>query len=155
MTLSELDAIAWRYERLWGIGRLPLLVSPETAARWEAALAMLDAPAPPPGRTWDEVYQSIARGWEALAREATARGHAPLPPPVAEAELEPGKIFAIALNDEHRHALEARNKTDGRKVTVYTVAEIAKLIRAMPLVDKIKATFPGATIEAVNERSCQ
>jgi hypothetical protein len=146
MTLPELDAIAWRYEREWGIGRLPMLVSTETAAKWSAALALLDADAPPAGRTWEQVRASLARGWEALATEADARGHAPLPPPVAEAEWEPGKVFAIAHDDAHRHALDARNKADGRKVSVWTVAEVATLIRSIPIVSSIKDMFPGAQI---------
>jgi hypothetical protein len=146
MQLSELDALAWRYETTWGIGRLPQLVGAETKERFERALAMLGADHPPPGRTWEQVRASVARGWEAMAQEAAARGHAPLPPPVAEAEYEPGRLFAIALNDTHRHALDARNKAEGRKVTVWTVLEIAVLIQSVPLASTIKDMFPGAAV---------
>jgi hypothetical protein len=146
MNIPELDAIAWRYEREWGIGRLPGLVSPETAERWRAAMALLDAAAPPKGKTWDQVRASLARGWGALATEARARGHEPLPPPVAETEYEPGRLFAIALDDAHRHALDARNKNEGRKVAVWTVAEVAVIIQSIPVAATIKDLFPGAQV---------
>lgn len=147
MTPVELDAIATRHEREWGIGRLPLLVSAESAARWQAALDLLAADYPPAGRSWDDVRASLARGWAALAQEARARGHEPLPGPVAEAEWEPGRIFAVALDPAHKQALELRATADKRDhYSVWTVAELAVLIRSIPLVSTIKDMFPGADI---------
>lgn len=147
MTPAELDAIAAKHERTWGIGRLPLLVSEATATRFAAALDMLAADFPPAGQTWDAVRASIARGWAALDAEARSRGHEPLPPPVAEAEWEPGKVFAVAHDNHHRQALELRAKADGRKhYSVWTVAELAVLIRSIPIVSTIKDMFPGAEI---------
>jgi hypothetical protein len=147
MTPAELDAVAARYEREWGIGRLPLLVSPESAAKWQTALDMLAADDPPPGRSWEQVYASLARGWNAMVAEARARGHDPLPGPVAEAEWDPGKVFAIALDATHKQALELRAKHDKRRhYSVWTVVEVATLIRAIPIVTSIKDMFPGAEI---------
>ncbi len=151
MTPAELDAVATRYERQWGIGRLPLLVSPETAARWEAAMAMLGADYPPPGRTWEQLRESLARGWAALAAEATARGHEPLPGPVAEAEWDKGRILAVALDDLHKQALVLRNK--GRDhYSVWTVEDVATLIRSIPLVAEIGEEFPDASVLAPKPR---
>jgi hypothetical protein len=145
MTPADLDRIAAAHEREWGIGRLPLLVSETTAARWAAAMALLTADHPPAGQSWEAVRASLARGWAALATEARARGHAPLPGPVAEAEWEPGKVFAVALDAEHKHALELRSK--GRPhYSVWTVAELAVLVRSIPIVSSIKDLFPGAEI---------
>lgn len=147
MTPEELDAIAISYERRWGLGRLPRLVSAETATKWATALALLESDWPPAGQTWEAVRASLARGWAALEAEATARGHAPLPGPVAEAEWEKGRVFAVALDGDHKQALEVRAKQDGRQhYSVWTVAEIAKLIAAIPLVGDIKDTWPGAEI---------
>jgi len=147
MTPAELDAIAARHEREWGMGRLPLLVSPESAARWQTAQDMLAADYPPAGRTWDDLRASLARGWAALAAEARARGHEPLPAPVAEAEWEPGRVFAVALDAWHKQALELRAKADKREsYSVWTVAELAVLIRSIPLVSTIKDMFPAAEI---------
>jgi hypothetical protein len=147
MTPAELDAVAAKHEREWGIGRLPLLVSPESAAKWQTALDMLASEYPPPGATWEQVRASLARGWAAIAAEARARGHDPLPGPVAEAEWEPGKVFAIALDATHKQALELRAKHDKRRhYSVWTVAEVATLIRSIPIVTSIKDMFPGAEI---------
>jgi len=149
MTPNELNIIASRHEREWGIGRLPLLVGEAMATRWQAALDLLSFDHPPAGQAWDGVRASLARGWAALAAEATARGHEPLPGPVAEAEYAPGRIFAVALDDHHRQALELRAKADGRKpgaYSVWSVAELAVLIRSIPIVTTIKEMFPGAEI---------
>lgn len=151
MNQAELDALVWRLEMAWGIGRLPGLVSPEMAKRFAGAQKALDAfngggALPSWAATPEALRAALARGWQALATEADARGHAPLPPPVAETEYEPGRLFAIAMNDDHRHALEARNKADGRKVAVWTVAEVATIIRSIPIASSIKDLFPGAAI---------
>ena len=147
MTAEELDAIASKQERAWGIGRLPLLVSEQTAARFAGALDLLTFDFPPNGQTWETVRASIARGWAALDAEARQRGHEPLPGPVAEAEWEPGKVFAVALDNHHRQALDLRAKADGRKhYSVWTVAELAVLVRAIPIVSTIKDLFPGSEI---------
>lgn len=151
MTPAELDAVAARYERAWGIGRLPLLVSEQTAAKWQAALDMLAADFPPPGRTWEQLRESLARGWAALAAEATAREHEPLPGPVAEAEWDKGRVFAVALDDTHKQALVLRNKGRDR-YSVWTVAEIATLIRSIPLVGAIGETFPDSSVLAPKPR---
>lgn len=147
MTAEELDAIAISYERRWGLGRLPRLVSAETATKWATATALLESDWPPAGQTWEAVRASLARGWAALEAEATARGHAPLPGPVAEAEWEPGRVFAVALDPEHKQALEVAAKQDGRQnYSVWTVAELARLIASVPIVGEIKNTWPGAEI---------
>jgi hypothetical protein len=147
MTPAELDVIASGCEREWGIGRLPLLVSEQTAARFQAALDLLASDWPPAGQTWEAVRASIARGWAALDGEARKRGHEPLPGPVAEAEWEPGKVLAVALDNHHRQALDLRAKAEGRQhYSVWTVAELAVLVRSIPIVSSIKDMFPGAEI---------
>lgn len=147
MTPAELDLIANKHEREWGINRLPLIVSPDLAARFQGALDLLAADYPPAGKTWEEVRASIARGWQAMAADARARGHEPLPGAVAEAEWDKGKVFAVALDATHKQALELRAVADKRRhYSVWTVAEIATLIRAIPLVSDIKDMLPGADI---------
>jgi hypothetical protein len=66
---------------------------------------------------------------------------------VAEAEWEPGKLFAVALDNHHRQALDLRAKADGRAhYSVWTVAELAVLIRSIPIVSTIKDLVPCAEI---------
>lgn len=148
MTPAELDQIANRFEREWGIDRLPKLVSEATAQRWQAALDLLRADFPPAGQTWEAVRASIARGWAALAAEATARGHAPLPPAIHEVPLDgcPGAVAAICLDDEHAHVIALRAKAEGRTVSTWTLAECVRVIQANELVNTIKTTWPGANV---------
>ena len=148
MTPAELDEIASRYEREWGVGRLPLLVSATTAQRFQSAMDLLAADFPPAGQTWDAVRASIARGWAALAAEATARGHEPLPPAIHEIPLEgcPGAVAAICRDDAHAQALILRAKAEGRTVSTWTLAEVVRVIQANELVNAIKDRWPGATV---------
>ena len=148
MTPAELDEIASRYEREWGVGRLPLLVSAATAQRFQFAMDLLAADFPPAGQTWEAVRASIARGWAALAAEATARGHEPLPPAIHEIPLEgcPGAVAAICRDDAHAQALILRAKAEGRTVSTWTLAEVVRVIQANELVNAIKDRWPGATV---------
>lgn len=157
MTLDELDQIATRYEREWGIGRLPKLVSPETAQRWQAAMDMLAADFPPAGQTWEAVRASIARGWAALAAEAFQRGHGPLPPAIHEVPLDgaPGAVAAICLDDEHAQAIALRAKAEGRAVSTWTLAECVRVIQANELVNTIKHTWPGANVLPMRRKAAE
>ncbi len=155
MTLAELDEISARHEREWGVDRLPRLVSPETAKRWEAATALLADDFPPAGQTLEAVRASIARGWAALAQEARQRGHEPLPPACHEIPLEglPGAVAAVCLDDTHAQALILRAKAEGRTVSVWTLAEVVRVIQSSEVVNQTKHLWPGATVQAARRRT--
>ena len=155
MSPSELDQIANRFEREWGVDRLPRLVSAATAQRFQAAMDLLRSDMPPAGRSWDDVRASIARGWAALAAEAAQRGHEPLPPAIHEIPLEgcPGAVAAICRDDEHAHAVALRAKAEGRTVSTWTLAECVRVIRANELVNVIKDRFPGATVVPLRRKA--
>lgn len=155
MTPTELDEIASRYEREWGVDRLPRLVSEATAQRFQAAMDLLAADFPPAGRSWEDVRASVARGWAALAAEATQRGHAPLPPAIHEIPLEgcPGAVAAICRDDVHAQALILRAKAEGRTVSTWTLAEVVRVIQANELVNVIKDRFPGATVQPMRRQA--
>lgn len=154
MTLAELDEIAARHEREWGVDRLPRLVSPETAQRWEKAAALLADDFPPAGTSWDAVRASIARGWAALAQEARQRGHEPLPPACHEIPLEglPGAVAAICLDDTHAQAVILRAKAENRTVSVWTLAEVVRVIQGSEVVNQVKHLWPGAEVQKVRHR---
>lgn len=148
MLTSELDAVVATYERTWGIGRLPRLVSAETAARFQAAEdrhRQEHEVGCSPDRS-ATLNAMMFRAWTALAKEARDRGHEPLTPSCFEAEWAPGRIFAIAADAEHAQVLNARNRAEGREVCVWTVAEVGALIADIPLVRTVKETWPGAEV---------
>jgi hypothetical protein len=73
--IQPLDEVARQMEDVWGINRLPMLVSPETAAKFGSAKAKLDQAIIDNDAT--EVAKRAAiqiRGWRAMDAEARASG---------------------------------------------------------------------------------
>jgi hypothetical protein len=76
--LAPLDRLAADMETRWGVGRLPSLVSPETAARFASAKRKLDlAIRAKSADTAAARATVLCRGWRVLDAEARALGHAP------------------------------------------------------------------------------
>ena len=149
--LKPLDAVAADIELRWGYARLETLVSPETAAKFEAARAKLDVALH--DQDVDLVIQRagvMIRGWAALEKEAIASGHKPAPPELwyATAPDEDGKKqMQIVIAKDNSAATLAQ--TD---LPVYTVTEVARIVRAWRSqmdVHSAKAAFPGAEIVSI------
>jgi len=148
--ITPADEAAATMERKWGIDRLPLLVSPETRARFQAAHDLRNGEydlATPERR--DALDAMMARAWAALDAEATQRGAETLPPAIYEIPLEglPGAVAAVCLDDRHAQAITLRAKAEGRCVTTWTLAEVAAVIQANSVVNAIKDAWPGAKAE--------
>lgn len=146
--LKPLDAVAADIEIRWGKDRLETLVSPETAAKFEAARAKLDVAISQ--KDVDLVIKRsgvLTRGWQALEKEALARGHRAAPPEIwyATAPQEYGdEEYQIVIAKDNSAATLA--ETD---LPVYTVTEVARIIRAWKAqhhVHAAKEAFPGAEI---------
>ena len=71
MTPAELDLIVAPIERRWGIGRLPLLVAPDLAAKFDKMTGMYRD-----GGHTPQLVAGMARAWQALDAAATAAGAA-------------------------------------------------------------------------------
>jgi len=127
--LKPLDATARRLEQSFGVGRLQELVSPDTAAKFQAAKAKLDV------ALQDNDVELVIRrakvlnaGWLALEKEAIEAGHKPAPPEIwhAHAPDEDGKPaieFVIARDNSDATLAQTT-------LPVYTVEEIARIVRA-------------------------
>lgn len=147
------DAARAEAEREWGAERLPLLVDDELRAklrrqqhRWSQAYQDAWA-APILTRSHLDAVTSAAggmkRAWAALIAAATEAGHRPLRPEVWEATLSDGTVVAIVrTNDEAAHVTAS-----GREVAVYTLAEVANVIDALPAaLQMAKVVWPGARV---------
>lgn len=146
---SEADEAAAAMERKWGVDRLPLLVSPETRARFQAAHDMRNGEwefATPERR--EALDAMMVRAWATLDAEAVQRGAEVLPPAIYEVPLEgcPGAVAAICLDDHHAQAVQLRAKAEGRTVTAWTLAEVARVVHANSIVNQIKHIFPAAEV---------
>jgi hypothetical protein len=145
------DETAAEMEAKWGCDRLRLLVSPELREKFDRQRYLLNQ------AIWhgelEEVRREAGRmvnAWLALDKAATAAAKQPLAAEVWEVPLEDGTVAAIVQDDAQAHAVVA----EGRKVCVYTLEEIARLLSNYPDIAKAKLVFPGATITAVH-RSVQ
>lgn len=151
--LKPLDAKAAELEARWGRGRLQELVSPETAAKFEAAKAKLDV------ALHDNDVQlvikranNMMRGWQSLEDEAIRLGNEPAPPELwfcyaPEEDGRPEVKFAIAKSSSTANLAQ----TD---LPVYTLDEVARIIRAwrnQHLVHAVKDIFPGAEIVRLDD----
>lgn len=148
-TWAEHDSIVSTIERRWGIGRLPALVSPELAARFAHAQAINRGEAPLwDGATLADVPGMLTRAWQALEAEAFARNHAPYGGPVFTVQAdEPERgVIEVAHDEEHRRALALRAKHEGRTIETWTVAEVARVLKASSCIATIKGAWPDATV---------
>lgn len=148
--LAPFDRAALDSERVWGIDRLPGLVSPELAERYGRAIAHLNdriAAHDPEGTA--AAATNCVRGLAAMDAAARAAGHAPAPADVWQVEVG-GKICGIIREAGDWPTVEAA--TAGLRL--YTLHEVAIALDALgQAVAAAKDAFPGATVAAVRHRS--
>jgi len=137
------DAVAIAMEARWGAGRLRLLVDDKLREKFDRQRFLFNA------AIWHGDLQAVVlqsrrmiAAWQALAREAEAAGAPILSPEVWEVALADGTVVALVRSPEDAHAVVA----DGRRVTVYTLAELAVMLENYQEVTKVKITFPGAEV---------
>jgi hypothetical protein len=140
------DQVAVEAEAKWGAGRLRLLVSPELREKFDRQRYLFNQ------AIWHGDLEQVrvqsarmASAWRALDVAAEALGASTLSPEVWEARLEDGTVAAIVRSPEDARAV-AR---DGRKLAVYSLEEIARILSHHSTVTAAKLVWPGATVEAV------
>jgi len=140
------DAVAIAMEARWGAGRLRLLVNEKLREKFDRQRFLFNA------AIWhgdlEAVRQESLRmitAWQALSRAAEAAGEPLLAPEVWEVSLADGTVAALVRTPEDAHAVVA----SGRRVTVYTIGELAILLDNYRAVTEVKITFPGSTVESI------
>jgi len=144
------DHAAVMAETKWGVDRLRLLVTPELRDKFDRQRYLTNA------AIWhgdlEDIRRETARmvsAWTALDKAAEAAGAQPLDPVVWELALEDGTAVAIV-----RDASEARAVShDGRKLAVYSLEEIGRMLTNYREVVDAKLTFPGAVVTAIRHPS--
>lgn len=141
--LDEADKWAADMETKWGCGRLRLLVPPDLREKFDRQRYLLNR-AIWHGELEDVRVQSqrMVNAWRALDAAAVAAGASKLDPRVMEVVLDTGVVAAIVPNLEHTQFVPR----DGRRVDVYTLDEIGRLLSGFPGIAKIKESFPGAEV---------
>ena len=144
------DQTAVTMEQKWGAGRLRLLVSPELREKFDRQRYLFNQ------AIWHGDLEAVRReaarmvaAWMALDGAAVAAGVSAMSPEVWEVVLEDGSVAAIVPDT----AAAKGTMADGRRMAVYTIEEIGRLLSHYPAIAQAKLTFPGATVEAVRRPS--
>ena len=125
-----------------------LLVPPELREKFDRQRYLLNQ------AIWHGELEAVRReagrmvnAWFALDRAATAAGKQPLDPQVWEVTLADGSVAAIVPDNASAH----RVVNDGRKLAVYTLDEIGRMLSHWQQANVAKLVFPGAEVTAVRK----
>jgi hypothetical protein len=168
MTPAELDLIVAPIERRWGIGRLPLLVPADLAAKFDKMAGMYRD-----GGHTPQLVAGMARAWQALDAAATAAGAAEAasltweaaPPQIGMPEdLDRpwyllGDSIAIVASEAHGKRVRATADVLRVDVDIWPAVEVvhcaitrspeamtAILGSAAVVARRVMDAFPGATM---------
>ena len=144
--LEPLDELARQKIERWG-DRLPRLVDPDLAGRFEGAYeALRAAVAADDIIGTHKLVKQLMRAWGVLERAAEDAGHKPLEPHAYAVELDAGKIVAFA---QHGWA-ELRLAEPGW--VVYSFEDAARVLVAdfsSRFIDECFSSFPNASVVEV------
>ena len=144
--IAPFDRAAIQMNNLWGIDRLPELVSPETAAKYGSALAKLNAAIA--ANDPDDCAARAAvciRGMAAMDTEARAAGHTPTPSGFWMHEQD-GKTIIVARDMRDWPLIEKLHPG----VPIFSMREVFNALEAYgQTVVAAKQHFPGAEVKSI------
>jgi len=153
-SISAVDYVAQKMESKWGCDRLSKLVSADTAAKFGSAKAKLDrAISENDAQAVTKRASVMQRGWEALDKEATARGERPVSAVAWTWRDDDARAHAFVKDTAE--AIAYGNDNPG--VAVWTMAEVVRVVDAFNkqyenLGNKAKIAFPGTEIVKIKNR---
>ena len=144
--IDEADKIAAAMESKWGCDRLRRLVGPELREKFDRQRYLFNQ------AIWHGQLEDVRReasrmanAWRALDKAAEDSGAKRLDPQVMELVLADGRVAAIVPDNDSARLVIAED----RRMDVYTLDEIARLLNGFPELAKAKESFPGAEVVAV------
>ena len=146
--LVEHDKVASRYERKWGIDRLPLLVDAELRESfWLQSDKLNKAIRDNNVAQTEHEVEVSCRAYAKLDEVATESGAEPLAHEVWEAPMPSGGVLAVVRTDQEVSAV--KNDVPDRKV--YSVEMVARIVDAWEdeKVAAVLNAFPGAVVTEV------
>jgi len=153
-TLEQIDVIVRAVDRKgrqmderWGTGRLPTLVDPLWGERFRVQRRKFSAATLDMDREQVSVHgDAMLRAYAKLDELATAAHGEPGKPEQWEFTITGSDDLIILVRDI---ADAGRVDTGGRLCQVWSLDEIASVIRNHPLVAAAKQSFPGCVVESV------
>lgn len=151
-SIDSLDLIALACERRYGADRLRLLVPEELRTKFDRQRKLVDD-ALVKGELEDVLRECkrMILAWKTLDKVALENPANLLPPTVWEIALEDGSVAQIVRESNQAGMQAAEMVQQGRKVAVYTLEEIGRLLSKFPSLYQVKDYFPGATVVAVRQ----
>ncbi len=143
--IHRVDQRGRELDQRWGIGRLPMLVPIEWAERFHAQHKLFNT------AVWEFELPLVRQHGEAMLRAydmldqlaCEAKGE-PLPVDQWEFETPDGLVVLVRdIRDTGRVIL------GGRQAQIWSLDEIANVIRVHPVLAAAKLAFPGAVVESV------
>lgn len=147
--LWDYDKKIVEIEQVWGVDRLPYIVSDATRQRWWKAVEALKL-AIHEGKA-DRVrslVDNLIAGLDKLADEAWNLGARPLEPDQWETQMPDGRTLRLVRTWPER---AYRQEKDDKAIT-YTLEEVARLVASLPLLNAVKKEWPEAEVTKVRSK---
>jgi len=144
VVINAVDQRGREMDDKWGIGRLITIVPIEWAERFRSQRRKFL------GAVWEFDAAEVTKHGEAMIRayakldELASATHQPGPPEVWEFDTPEGLVVLVR---DIRHASE--KLLQGRQGQVWSIDEVASVIRAHPILAAAKDAFPGAVVEDI------
>ena len=137
----------------WGFNLLPMLVPIEwmekfqrQKSNWEmACFECVGSPKPEDMERIRQQGEAMLRAYDKLETVAVEQGHQPAPPTQWEFELEDGTPVILVRDRAEMSQIDPR----GRKAQIWSLEEIADIVRKFPMLVAAKDAFPGAEVVRV------
>jgi len=144
--IQAVDRKAREIERKWGIGRLHNLVPVEWAERFASQRKKFSMACftlePAEVRLHGTAME---RAYDKLEEVAVASGHMPSPPAHWEFELDEGQLVILVRDRAEMAQIDLK----GRAAQIWSLDEIANVVRKFPMISAAKDNFPGAEVVSI------
>jgi len=148
---QRVQSAAWDFDRavteaeaVWGVDRLPYLVSDQTRQKWWRAINAFNEAIQrnDPDET-RRIADSLIRGIDKLIDEAKAAGYDAIKGESLETPLPGGRVLCIVSSwPEYAAPPDPR----GDLVVTWSLEEVARMVEASSMVNKVKTQWPGSRI---------
>jgi hypothetical protein len=148
--LDGVDALAQEMEAYWGVDRLRLLVPEDLREKFDRQRFKLNS-AVMHGELIEvqREGQRMILAWRTLHQEAIVSGAEKLSDEVWETVTDDGTVIAIVRTTAQAHRMAGPRHKTGRRMALYTLDEVARLLVASDAVLRAKLQWPGAEVVRV------
>lgn len=148
--IDEVTLLADKMESKWGAGQLRLIVGADLRDKFDRQRYLFNQ-AIFHGELEDVRQQSqrMANAWKALDRAATEAGHTIQLPEVWDHISDEGNVYAFVRHRDHAKVYQNAE----RKVRLFTLEEVCRILDAQSALGEAKEHFPGAEVVEVQKRS--